>query len=209
MKSNDNTIKNNSMKKLIATSLFMISILFMANAQFTKIGGGMSYGTGFHYNNENTGIFADLNRSPFAGIFLKGIYELNLPIHFAPSFTYFLPRNNKLPQVISAESTRVSTMMFDLNGHYVFNSPDRFEFYGLAGLNMTFAKIKRLGINSSTGSDNAMGLNLGVGSYMKITEQFDIFGEAKYVIGKYHQFMLNAGILLNIDWMKKHENSDI
>jgi opacity protein-like surface antigen len=100
-------------------------------------------------------------------------------------------------------------MMFDLNGHYVFNSLDRFEFYGLAGLNMTFAKIKWLGTNPSSGSDNALGLNVGAGTYMKITEQFDIYGEAKYIFSKYDQFMLNVGLLLNIDWMKKHENSDM
>lgn len=195
------------MKKFIITFLFMISLLSMANAQFTKIGGGLTYGTGFHFNNVTTPSYeADLHRGPFAGIFLTGIYELNLPIHLAPSFTYFLPRTNKENLVSFPQSTRVSAMMFDINGHYVFNSLDRFEFYGLAGLNMTFAKIKWL--SSSLGdSDNALGLNIGAGTYMKITEQSDIYGEAKYIFSKYDQFMVNAGILLNIDWMKKHENS--
>ena len=48
-------------------------------------------------------------------------------------------------------------MMFDINGHYVFNSLDRFEFYGLAGLNITFAKLKWLGTGASSDSDNALG----------------------------------------------------
>ena len=197
------------MKKLIITFLLLISLLCMANAQVTKIGGGLTYGSGFHFNNE-TGLEADLLRSPFAGIFLTGIYELSLPVHISPSFTYFIPRTNNLNMAgYNALSTRVSSMMFDFNGHYVFNSLDRFEFYGLAGLNITFTKIKWLGTLPSTGTDNAMGLNIGAGTYMKITEQFDLYGEVKYIISKYDQLMINAGILINVDWLKKHENSDL
>jgi len=197
------------MKKLIITFLLLISLLCMANAQVTKIGGGLTYGSGFHFNNE-TGLEADLLRSPFAGIFLTGIYELSLPVHISPSFTYFIPRTNNLNMAgYNALSTRVSAMMFDLNGHYVLNSLDRFEFYGLAGLNITFTKIKWLGTLPSSGTDNAMGLNIGAGTYMKITEQFDLYGEVKYIISKYDQLMINAGILINVDWLKKHENSDL
>ena len=193
------------MKKHILMSLLMIYILSTGNAQFTKIGGGLTYGTGFHFNNETAGFEADLHRSPSAGIFLTGIYELNLPIQIAPSFTYLLPRTNKNTQP-NGTDTRVSAMMFDLNGHYVLNSLDRFEFYGLAGLNITFAKLKRLG-TSTSGTDNALGLNIGAGTSMKVKEQLDLFAEAKYIFSKYDQFMLKAGVLLNIDWKNKNENS--
>lgn len=45
---------------------------------------------------------------------------------------------------------------------------------------------------------------------MKITEKLNIFGEAKYFFDNiYNQFMLNAWALLNIDWKKKHENTDL
>jgi hypothetical protein len=100
--------------------------------------------------------------------------------------------------------------MFDINGHYIFNSLDKFEFYCLAGLDILLANKKETSdaFPTITESDNALGLNLGIGTYMKITEQFDIYGEAKYIFNnKYNQFMLNGGILLNLDWMKKHENS--
>ena len=58
-------------------------------------------------------------------------------------------------------------------------------------------------------SDNTFGLNVGVGSCMKITEQFDLYLEAKYIVCKYHQFMINAGVLINLDWLKKHENPGV
>jgi len=196
------------MKKLMLVLLSMVLIIEFSNGQFTKVGGGLTYGTGFHFNNE-TGVLADLHRSPFAGIFISGIYEINLPFHVSPSFTYFIPRTNKSAvATFNAEDTRVTSMMFDLNGHYVFNSLDRFEFYGLAGINITLARIKWLDTPSG-GTDNALGLNLGAGTYMKMTEKFDICLEVKYIISKYDQLMLNAGVLLNIDWMKKHENSEL
>jgi opacity protein-like surface antigen len=97
-------------------------------------------------------------------------------------------------------------MMLDVNGHYVFNSLDRIEFYGLAGMNITFTNIKWINTTSS-GSDNAFGLNLGAGTYVKVTDKFDIYAEAKYILSKYDQVVVNLGVLLNIDWMKKHEDT--
>lgn len=196
------------MKKLLFTCVLLISAFSSVNAQFTKVGGGMTFGTGFHFNNETTGPQADLHRSPFAGIFLTGIYELSLPIHIAPSFSYFIPRTNPAVAGYNGEDTRVSEIMFDINGHYVFNSLDKFEFYGLAGLDITFTKIKWLG-STSEGTDNALGLNLGAGTYMKLTEQFDMYGEVKYILSKYDQLMVNLGVLINIDWLKKNENPGI
>jgi hypothetical protein len=193
------------MKKLFIISLIIVSFIANTNAQFTKFGGGLTYGSGYHYNNENTGSLADLHRSPYLGIFLSGIYEITLPVHVAPSFTYFIPRTNKAIAGVNGEDTKVSEILFDINGHYVFNSLNKFEFYGLAGLNIIFTKIKWMGTGSSSDSDNAMGLNLGIGSYMKITEQFDLYGEAKYIISKYDQLVVNVGVLINIDWLKKNE----
>jgi hypothetical protein len=103
--------------------------------------------------------------------------------------------------------------MFDINGHYVFNALDKFEFYGLAGLDILLGWKKDVYAGTAPAtykeSDNALGLNLGVGSYMKLTDQFDLYLEAKYIVSKYHQFMLNAGVLINIDWLIKHENTGI
>jgi hypothetical protein len=42
---------------------------------------------------------------------------------------------------------------------------------------------------------------------MKVANQLDIFGEFKYILSKRDQFVLTAGVLLNIDWLKKNETS--
>ena len=70
----------------------------------------------------------------------------------------------------------------------------------LPGLNITFDKIKFYEDyieGTSTWSDKCklFGLNIGAGTYMKMTEQLDIYGEVKYIISKYDQFMVNVGVL--------------
>jgi hypothetical protein len=191
------------MKKIIVVLVLIIGPLTISSAQFTKIGGGLTLSSGFPFHHQTW----DANQSGKIAVSFKGIYEISVPFHISPSFTIFYPHITK----DASMKTTVSSIMFDINGHYVFNSLDRFEFYGLAGLDILYANKKESFESSSTfkESDNALGLNLGVGTYMKITEQFDLYGEVKYIFSNYDQFMLNAGILLNIDWLKKNETPGI
>lgn len=176
----------------------------MVNGQFTKLGGAAGFSSGYYFHEMEW----DYNKSGYFQGSLKGIYEVSLPLHISPSLSFFIPH-----AYTEAGGTKytVNTMMFDINGHYIFNSMDRFEFYGLAGLDFLFAwKKEKLQDKVYKEKDNALGLNLGVGSYMKITESLDIFAEGKYLFNnKYNQFMINAGILFNIEWMKKNENPGI
>lgn len=180
--------------------LIILMAVPVLKAQFTKIGGGTGFTTGYYFHDAPY----DYNRSGHFFGSLKGIYELKLPVHISPSFTFFIPHVYKDLN----GKTNVNTIMFDINGHYVFNSLDRFEFYGLAGIDILLAwkKAKYISFTEKE-SDNALGLNIGAGTYIKITEQFDIYAELKYILSKYDQFMLNAGILINIDWLSKHEDT--
>lgn len=188
------------MKKLLFCLLVIILVIPKVNAQFTKIGGGTGFTTGYLFHEMDY----DYNKSGHLFASLKSIYEITVPIHISPSVTFFIPHVFKELDT----KTTVNTLMFDINGHYVFNSLDKFEFYGLAGLDIMLAwKREKYDTEVFKETDNAPGLNLGVGTYMKITEQFDIYAEAKYILSKYDQFMLNAGVLINIDWLKKHEDT--
>ncbi|MBN2862661.1 MAG: outer membrane beta-barrel protein [Bacteroidales bacterium] len=191
------------MKKSLFFLLLIAGMISTANGQFTKIGGGLAYGSGYYFNNVDFSGY----RSPHLAVSFTGIYEITVPIHVAPSFTVFFPHVS----TINDSKTIISEVMFDINGHYVFNSLDRFEFYGLAGLNilLTSEKNKFTGEDTYKEADNALGFNLGAGTYIKITDQFDAYCEAKYVISKYDQFMFNAGILINLDWLIKHEKKII
>ena len=190
------------MKKFTLFSLVLIFSISIVSAQFTKIGGGPGFTSGYYFHDAKY----DYNKSGNIFVSAKGIYEISLPLHISPSVTFFIPHVYKFMD----EKTTVNTMMVDINGHYVFNSLDQFEFYGLAGLDVMLAwKKAKYTSNTFKESDNALGLNLGLGTYMKITEQFDLYAEAKYLLSKYSQFMLNAGILINIDWLSKNEETGL
>ena len=195
------------MKKILLPAVLIILIPAVGNSQFTKLGGGVSASTGFHFNNES----GTDHRSGLFGPSLRGIYEITLPLHICPSFTYFIPHVTTTEFGTGSVSTvRVSSMMIDINGRYVFNSLDRFEFYALTGLNVNFARIRWkstvAGTTYKSGeTDNVIGLNLGAGTYFKLTDQFDLYGEAKYILSRYDHFIFNLGVLINIDWLIKHE----
>jgi len=190
------------MKKSVIIFALITATFSVSYAQFTKAGGGLVLSNGFPFHNH----IWNQNRSGVIGLSFKGIYEITIPVHISPSFTIFYPHITRESMI----KTSVSTVMFDINGHYVFNSLNRFEFYGLGGVDILYAAKKDdYEFSTNKESDNALGLNLGIGTYMKFTEQLDIYGEAKYVISKYDQFMLNAGILLNIGWLKKNEDPGI
>lgn len=205
------------MKKLFLFILISVIIFPEVNAQPERVGGGLAFSSGYHFENVNF----DLNKSGNLALTLKHIHKIGLPFEFAPSFAFYYP--HVLDNIY--EKTSIWTMMFDFDGHYIFNSLNKFEFYGLAGLNLLVTwkrdKLAATAPNPTTGQpvggtgitykykDGALGLNLGVGSYMKLSDQFDLFLEAKYMVSKYHSLMLNTGILINIDWLKKHEDTGI
>ena len=191
------------MKKFLSAIIMTLALTAFANGQFTKLGGGPGFTSGYNFHQMEW----EYNKSSNLLGSLKGIYEISLPFHISPSLSFFVPHVYK--EYDSKYS--VNTTMFDINGHYIFNSLDKFEFYGLAGLDIMLAwKKQKYNDEVFKEKDNALGLNIGLGTYMKITELFDIYAEAKYLFNnKYNQFMLNAGILFNIEWMNKAEKSGI
>jgi hypothetical protein len=189
-------IKIQSMKKFFLISLLISSLFSFSNAQFSRIGGGIALSSGFPFHNMQY----EENKSGIIALSFKGIFELKAPLEISPSFTIFYPH---ITQLLSSKTT-VTTFMFDINGHYVFSHLEKFEPYGLAGLNMLFAQKKEsTGLTVFKESDNPIGINLGIGTYLKLTDKLEFFGEVKYIFSKYDQFMANGGILLEIDWLKK------
>jgi opacity protein-like surface antigen len=199
------------MKKVIFLLFTFFLALAIANAQFTKLGGGLGFTTGYPFHDVDN----DQNFSGHFNFFAKGIYELTLPIHIVPSVTYFLPHVWKSGTTFDESKITVTTLMFDVDGHYVFNSLDRFEFYGLAGIDVLLAWKKDVltitGTAPSTQTtkekDNAIGLNIGAGTYIKLAEQIDLNIEAKYLVSRNNQFMINAGVLINFQWLAQNERT--
>jgi len=206
------------MKKLLLFILISVIIFPEVNGQPERAGGGLAFSSGYHFKNVNY----DLNKSGNPALTFKHVHKITMPLEFSPSFVFFYPHVRD----IIYEKTSIWTMLFDFDVHYIFNSLEKFEFYGVAGPNLlvTWKRDRYAGAvpNPAPGGqtsgaelvthrekDGALGLNLGAGSYIKLTDQFDFYLEAKYMISKYGQFMVNAGILINIDWLKKHEDTGI
>lgn len=189
------------MRKLALNLVFIFLICASAGAQITKIGGGLAYGTGYWF--EKTEV--EEYRSPHLALFAEGVYRITTPIHVAASFSYFYPHIESY----TASKTSVRAMMFDINGHYVFNALDKFEFYALAGMDFLITS-KKDQLTGAAGevfktSDNAIGLNAGGGVIFNLSPKMSIFSEAKYVVSKYGQFMVNAGVFINVSWLARHE----
>jgi hypothetical protein len=190
------------MKKLIVTGLLIIIVLSIANGQETKLGGGFALSSGFPFNLQTY----TANRSGLTGLTLKYVHKITVPLDISASLTVFYPHitNDQLDKIT------ISSMMFDINGHYRFMSSDRIEFYGLAGPDLLLALKKDAYAGSTTfrETDNALGLNLGAGTHFKITGKFYFYCEAKYILSKYHQFMLNAGVLIGLDRSKQQGKTE-
>jgi opacity protein-like surface antigen len=189
------------MRRLALNLVFIILICASAGAQITRIGGGLAYGTGYWFD----GTKVEEYRSPHFALFAEGVYRITTPIHVAASFSYFYPHFEKY----TASKTAVNAMMFDINGHYVLNALDKFEFYALAGVDflLTSYKYKITGAAEEDFKtrDNAIGLNAGGGVIFNLSPKMSIFSEAKYVVSKYGQFMANAGVFINVSWLAHHE----
>jgi hypothetical protein len=40
-----------------------------------------------------------------------------------------------------------------------------------------------------------------------MAEQVDLNLEVKYLVSRYHQFMINAGVLINFQWLAQNERA--
>jgi Outer membrane protein beta-barrel domain len=191
------------MNKCFVTFLLIVSVVTVANGQFTGMGGGLSMSSGFQFHEQTMAV----NKSSFVGISFKSICKISDLFYISPSFTFFYPHISN----DSVSKQTVTAVMFDINGHWILNHADRFRFYGLSGFNILFAnnKITSAGVPSFKESDNTLGLNLGAGTFIKITEALDIFGEAKLVFNnRYNQFIITAGAFINIQKKRKHEKAE-
>ncbi|MCF8223678.1 MAG: porin family protein [Bacteroidales bacterium] len=196
-------------KTIFCLSVFLLTGL-VANAQLTKIGGSLAYNSGYYFNDEQ---FSD-HKTGNPVVSATGIYEISLPLHIKPSLNIYIPNITKFEDAFGSEKRIVSAFSLDLDAHYVFNALDRWEFYGLAGLNILYARMKykidfENFAETTITTNNSLGLNLGAGSYFRLKDEFDLFFEVKAIIASQVRFAGTAGILLNVDWMKKHESDEL
>lgn len=166
---------------IASLSLFLISLIpSSTNAQEieTNIGAMLAYGTEI----ENIGIGANAE----FGIMDK--------LSISPSFIFYLPKETG--------PVKVNWFEVNANANYYFIQEEKFDVYGLGGLNYSSVKVSYDGStlfgNDYSSSDGRFGLNLGGGAKLNLDSKITPFAELKYVIIDGGQLVLAAGVKFNI-----------
>ena len=146
------------MKKIFMSLLISVFALSVCAQKGEKaIGLNVGYGSEI----ENVSIGAKFN------------YGLTDQIRLSPSFNYFLKKDG------------LSAYEFNADVHYLLEVAPKISLYPLAGLNYSSwkysADVDFLGISLSA-SDSKLGLNLGGGLGLQLSENMSVGFELKYVI---------------------------
>lgn len=184
--------------------------LISVHAQSFKAGGGIHVCTGYKFNNEEVLKTPDgkaINKSGNFGLTAGGIYKINENLSIAAFYFLSFPHKTKYTDEDNYKiKTSVNTSMFDADAHYIFMPAEKIDIYGIAGLNILFSSLKNKNEVSDKGEeiyrerDNALGVNLGIGADIYLTDKYSLFCDAKYIIGKYDQLKIDAGILINLKY---------
>lgn len=169
------------MKKIILkislVTLFTVAIFTsQANAQPIHIGGGLVIGTSY----------------PHFGLKVNGTYGMDFllkNLRGSAAFTFFIPS--------TPVSTTYSRWAIDIDGHYKFYEMNSFDFYAIAGINISSYSYKYddiFGDVVKVGGTKP-GLNAGAGAIYKFKENIKGFGEFKYILGTYDQAEITFGVL--------------
>ncbi|MGO2103719.1 MAG: outer membrane protein [Psychroflexus halocasei] len=172
----------NQLSIITSLSLFFFSFISIPTAQAqeidTRIGGMIAYGTEI----ENIGIGANAE----FGVMDK--------LSISPSFIYYLPKEEG--------PIKMDWFEVNANANYYFLSDDKFDVYGLGGLNYSSVKVSSDATffgESYSVSDGRFGLNLGGGANMHLNNDSIMpFAELKYVIIDGGQLVLAAGVKFKI-----------
>lgn len=177
------------MTKKTTRHFFLAVILTMmiptvTEAQFTRIGGGLTFSQGIDNTTYKTG-------NP--GFHGRGVIELADRFWAVPSLTFYMPKSRT-----SNTADKQTTWFFCFDGDVTFTlaTEKTLLFYALAGFNIT-------NLYSSFNSDNSElensyevvpGLNIGTGIEMIVADDINAFTQIKYVIGKYQHLVIAIGV---------------
>jgi hypothetical protein len=174
-------------KIALATIIALISL--SANAQFTRLGGGLSFCTGIEKQPPPDG---DGHKTGNPGFNLRGVLELSERFWLEPGLTFYLPGKQKTPSNGMAK-TLFGTVDVDVT--FAMATEKTILFYALAGANLSMmsTSFEEGGIDNENKFMPA--LNVGTGIEMIIERNFNAFAQVKGVIGTYSQnLVISIGV---------------
>lgn len=159
------------MRKLIFTTAFTILLLTIADAQ-VRVAPYLAYGE--ELGLWGLGAYAEVVASEKVGV--------------TANFTQYFPKDlDNIP--------RRTIWEVNANANYYLIHGDVGYLYGLAGLNYTNIRIRtRTAITDEVETDGNVGLNVGLGTMVRVNDLLLPFVEAKYTVGGYSQLGVIIGV---------------
>lgn len=159
--------------KMLKTTLIVLASLFVSSSAMAQlsVGGGLGFGT-------------DVEE---LSAFLRGEYQFAEQWRGAATLNFFFLED--IPGIDVGWTT------FNLDAHYILSDNGSFQLYGIGGLNIAFIKVGiDLGAFGSVNETTTeIGLNLGGGARLLVSERFAPFAELKYIIGNGSQLVIFLG----------------
>jgi hypothetical protein len=173
--------------KIFRSFLLIFTGLFLFNesspAQFTRIGGGLSFSTGIENDDHKTG-------NP--GLNARGVLELSEKFWVVPQLTFYMP-GKRQHSTFGMSTTVFGTLDADVT--YAMASEGAILFYALAGPNISFLSTSFKSGDFPAENKVMPALNIGTGIEMIIEKDINAFAQVKGVIGSYSQYLaINIGV---------------
>ncbi|MFC2151289.1 autotransporter outer membrane beta-barrel domain-containing protein [Bacteroidota bacterium] len=172
-------MKRTCFKLIIVTVLISSLFSIKSNAQEIKLGGGLIIGT-------------DL---PPLGLQFKGTYGMDMVLEGltgSVEFVIFFPSTQS--------NFKHNRWSIDVDGNYTFWNASGFDFYAIAGLNITHYSKEytgtAVGIGDTVGTKP--GINAGAGVNFEFSPNLSAFSEVKYILSNYDQAAFNFGVLFEL-----------
>ncbi len=164
--------------------VFLIMISTVAEAQFTRIGGGLTFSQGIDNTTYKTG-------NP--GFNARGVFDLADRFWAVPSLTFYVPKSRT-----GTAGDKQTTWFFSFDGDVTFTlgTEKTLLFYALAGFNITnlYSGFKSDNPELESSYEVVPGLNIGTGIEMIVAEDINAFTQIKYVVGKYQHLVISIGV---------------
>lgn len=169
--------------KLFYTLLFNL-ILLSGTAQF-DLGLGLGFGT----------------EISSLGIQARGETGIADGFDGSAQLTYFISSKESGGGLVSS---KLSLFTIDLDGHYLAIDEEATKVYPLLGLNFSIVTAKvetdltTIGGTSTTSaksSSTEVGVNIGGGGSIELSEGLRGFGEVKYVLSAFDQAVISIGLV--------------
>ena len=165
-------------KNSVTAFIILFALSAGSSAQFTRIGGGLSFSTGIENVDHKTG-------NP--GIVVRGVFELGEKLWVVPGLTFYMP-GKRQHNTYGMATTMFGT--FDADVSYAMAHEKSILFYALAGANLSLLSTSFKSGDFPTETKLMPALNVGTGIEMIVEKNLNAYAQIKGVIGGYSQYLV-------------------